>query len=236
MTNKSWIDLVRDCPLDISRIHSHYEQLDSYLPENVSLDNLNESKEGVLRARGYLNSMFHSLIQLLYDSSIFKKPEDKILSMWLTEDIKMYLGKLDEDRKSLLIKFDSPNLDIDKVGVSRISTYVTVIQTSCDIIYDSLLKATKEYKNNKDKDKDGRTFLYILFQILTVTMSIYGGIQGSGGKVTKRSALSVFPTSYRSLMSDKGGEIIKHGFEEDTGIKMSEIEENLEGLYDNLED
>lgn len=233
---QSWVDLVRDCPLDLERIHSYNKEVESYLPEKIVKQNLNRCKENVLRARGYLDSMFNTLIQMLYNSDILKKSEDKIIFMWLTEDIARYLGKLDEEEAHLIIKFDNPNSDRDMVGVSRISTYAKKVQTSKDIIYESLLKATKEYKSSKDGNKDERTFLYILFQVLMVTMAISGGLQRVQGKITKRNSLSMFPSNYQTLMSKKGSEIIKQGFEEDTGMKVSDFEENLGGLYDEFED
>ena len=61
-------------------------------------------------------------------------------------------------------------------------------------------------------------------------------LEDKKGLLNKRNAINLFPTSHQSLRGQAGSNIIKQGFEQDTGLKVSDFEENLGELYDDFGD
>ncbi|MHA1329741.1 MAG: hypothetical protein ACTSR2_01565 [Candidatus Hodarchaeales archaeon] len=232
VTKNSWVMLAERCPIDISRIISYSKSFESHLPTKITLDNIEEVKEALFSARSCFDSMITTLIQLLYD--IAKEPEDKILYAWLIDNLGRFLRMLDEKEEYLLIKFDEPERERSRVGISRLSAYAKILKTAADaVIYESLLKATEEYHNIKNDGKvkkEPRTFLYILFQILNVTLAVLGGITREKSITTKKGFLQTIPVSWSTLMTPQGRRMIKEGYQQETGIDLSGIERDLEIL------
>lgn len=232
MVTKNWSELSHDCPIGISRIESYAKEFETLLPQKITKETLDASKERVLRARGSFDSMITSLVQILYDREVLKNSEDKILFAWLVDNFGRYLKRVDDKEFDFLIKDDTA--EGKDVGISKVSTYSNFLRTSSDsLIYESLLKATKEWvemEETKEIKRDKRTFLYILFQILQVTLSILGGLTREKIGIGKRGVVQNIPTSWQSLMGKSGQELIKEGYKEDTGIDVSKFEEDLKAL------
>ncbi len=238
MADKYWSELNYRCPIDLDRIAEYSREFDSNIPNSITLENLDKCKESVLNARAKLDSMITTLIQLLYDNNILNKSEDKIVYAWLIDNMGRYMKRLDDEEFNLVVKLDGPTKEDSEVGISRVSTYSKILKIASDtLIYESLLKATNEY--NELKEKLPRKFLYILFQILSITLSIMGGLtrEKSGG-ITKRGMVQTIPTTWQSLMTNKGQEIIKEGYKQDTGINIDDFHEDLKDLSfeEDLED
>jgi len=234
MINKSWSELNYVCPVDIERIITYAKEFESNLPNKITAKNLDSSKEGVLNARANFDSMVTTLTQVLHNKDILKKKEDKILYAWMVDNFGRYMKRLDDEEFNLIIKFDEPKGE-GRVGVSRISAYSKLLLTSSDsIIYESLLMATNEYNSIKETDelkKEPRAFLYILFQIIQVTLSVLGGItREKAGTPLKKGTIQTFPLSYQSLMGEEGQKVIKKGFKEETGIDLEKFDEDLDSL------
>lgn len=234
-----WSDLERDCPVDISRIMKYHKEFDSYLPEKIEIETINKAKEMCFSARGAFDSMVTTLIQLLHDKEILKAEEDKIVFGWIIDNLGRYMKRLDEQEEHLLVKFDEPEAKESRVGISRISAYVKVLRTATDtLIYESLLKATKEYNQVEEKGdvkRDKRTFLYILFLVINVTLSALGGITREKTGMTKRGVLQSAPLNIYGLMSQKGQQVIREGYKEETGVDMSEFSD-IDAIEGELED
>ncbi len=229
MVLNSWIGLKEKCPIDLERLHRYAREFESRISINVRIDNLNKSKAILLDARGDLDNMFSSLMQLLYDTTILTEKEDKILFHWLSEDFARYLKNLDEKENDLVIKFDEPNQE-SRLGVSRLSSYKKMLKIASDsVIYECLFKASDEYNNLTEEEKKTRTFFYILFQILQVTLSVLGGRERQKG-LSRKSVLSSPATDWRTLMSEKGQEMIGEGYTEDVNEKDSEFLKDLKDL------
>jgi len=229
MAFNSWVDLEADCPIDIKRIIKYGKEFNSQIGIKICTGNLNDVKETLIEARSSLDSMIVTFLQLLYDREILEKNEDRVLFEWLKDDFGRFMRKLDEQEEFLLIKFDEPEQLKSRVGVARLSAYAKILRTASNsLIYESLLKATDEYKNFKETNKlkrTKRTFLYILFKVVQITLSIMGGMTREKGGVTKKGIVSSYPISWQSLMGEKGQKIIKEGYKEGTGGL-----EGLEGL------
>ena len=218
-----WSDLIEKCPINLRTIHKYYEEFYSYFPSKINETTLNISKETLLISRGHLDSMFATLTQLLYDKSMLKEKEDNILFAWLIDNLGRYLKKLDAKEFELLIKHDSPIDEKSNVGLSRITSYARILQTSVDsLIYESLVKATMEYLELEKDERNNRSFLYILFQVINITMSIMGGLarEETG---SRKGMVNTIPTTWQNLMSSKGGDFIKEGYQEETGIDIDKF-------------
>ena len=224
MVYNSWVDLESACPISIGRLKKYSDEFNSLIPEKVAIDNLNNSKERVLQSRSALDSMIICLTQVLYDRTILREAEDKVLYFWLCDNLGRFLRKLDEKEDILVIKFDEPDPSKSSVGISRISAYVKLLRTAADsLVYETLLKATDEYhelKENETWKKEPRTFLYILFQIVSMTLNVLGGLTREDQRGFKKGMATTMPLSWQSLMTPVGKELIKEGYEEQTGRKI----------------
>lgn len=240
MSFNSWVDLEARCPISIERIKKYYDDFQSNLPSTINLKNINYSKERVLEARSSIDSMITTLIQILYDREILKSSTDKILYGWLLDNLGRYIKRLDEKEDFYVIKFDEPNQN-SRVGVGRLSAYCKMLRITSDtLIYESLLKSTQEYDaivETKDIKKDKRTFLYILFQVIQVTLAIMGGLTREEQGGFKKGIVNTIPTTWQSLMTPTGSEVIRNGFEKETGQKLpDDLKKDLEALSSKKED
>ncbi len=59
MTDKSWSELSSNCPIDLSRIERYSKEFDSFIPNKVTLENLDKSKKDVFDARSCLIQTLH---------------------------------------------------------------------------------------------------------------------------------------------------------------------------------
>lgn len=232
----SWVDLERDCPIEISRIVNYARSFDSKI--NFSFDDLDKAKESLLDARGDFDLMVTSLIQLLYDREILKKQQDHILFNWLKEDLGRFLGKLDEKEDYLLIEADHREEAQSRVSISRISSYAKTLKlASNSIIYETLLKSTKEYHAFKETDelkREKRTFLYILFQVLQVTLSVISSFtRDKSNTIRKREMFNSLNPSWGSMMNKSGQKTIEESYTDDAGENATK---NLKLLFDDEEE
>jgi len=246
-----WSELDRRCPVDLSRIINYSKSFESYMPDKITLNNLDSSKKALFDSRSSLDSMITSLIQILYSREFLEKETDKILFAWLVDNLGRFMKKMDELEEHLIVKFDEPTNE-SRVGISRLSSYMKILRTASDsLIYECLFKATQEYNDLKEtKDtketketkktkgsketkkikKEPRTFLYILFHILQVTLSVLGGLSREKTGVGKKGIVHNIPLSWQSLMGNKGQEIIRKGYQDDTGVDVRDFEEDLSSL------
>lgn len=242
-TTKIWNQLEIDCPIKLDRIKNYAQEMESQIPRKIDLENLDECKSSVLDAKRLFECLIATLIQTLYDpEETLKKSEDKVLFALLLENLSRYLKKLDDDAFNYVVKLDEPDPKKSLVGVSRISSFANILETALDsVIYETILKSTSEWKNFKETEyikRDKRTFLYILFNMLHVTMSVVGGL--TRDKSNKKGAgyldtIQSVPNSWQSLMTKKGGDVLKEGYKEQTGIDLNDLDHNLKELYDDFE-
>jgi hypothetical protein len=220
----SWVDLRERSPIDITRVVSHANSFNSLVGIRISINNLNRAKKSLIDASGEIDLIFTSLYQLLYEREVLKNRIDEILYGWLVDNVGRYLKKLDELEEELLIKFDEVNSDIKRVGISRLSSYAKALKIANSIVYESLFKSIKEYESIQETDKikkEPRTFLYIFFHVLQISMSVVGGLarEGKQGQIKKGQVGNV-PTTWQSLISPEGQKRIAKKHEEETGEKI----------------
>lgn len=230
----SWVDLRENSPIDISRLVGYAQDFNSLVGVRISIHNLNKAKRALLEARGNFDLMITTLQQLLYDRTILKQREDEVLYFWLVDNLGRYLKIVDEKERELVIDYDRPyDEKSNRVGISSLSAYSKILKTSTQsIIYESLLKAIKEYngfEETGDLKREPRTFLYILFHILQVTLSALGGLTREKTLGFKKGSATTYPTQWQTLMSKTGQKTIRERHKEETG---EEIKVPLE-LIDN---
>jgi len=237
---KGWSELAHICPVNIDRLIAHGKDFDVNLPSKVTRDNLDKSKENLFLARSSLDSMIATLIQILYDKDILKEQEDKILFAWLIDNFGRFMKRLDDQETNIITKHDSVQ-EVGTLGIAKVSSYAKVLRTAADaIIYESLLKAITEYDRfvpTEKIKKEPRIFFYMLFQILHITLSVMGGLtRESSGQQSKRGMVQNIPTSWQSLMTPQGQEVIKEAYKEDTGIDIDKFGGILDDLEDDLDE
>ncbi len=223
MVFNSWVNLKEKCPIDLERLHRYAKDFESRVGININYIGVNKSKTILLESRGDLNNMFNMLIQLLYKKDILTESEDKMLFKWLSEDFARYLKNLDDREKELLTDFDNPK-EVNNIGISRLASYQKELRTSSDsIIYESLFKASEDYNDLEDDKKELRKFFYMLFCIIQVKLSIFGGMEREKGKRIQRNLVS--SAGWENLMGEKGQKFI-----EDADEDAMKVLTGLEGL------
>jgi len=202
----SWVDLRERSPVDISRLVSHANSFTALVGVKITNNNLNRAKKSLIDARAELDLVFTTLQQVLYDRDVLKGRIDEVLYGWMVDNMGRYQKSIDEKEEELIIKYESS--DVKMVGVARISAYAKALKIAQSMIYESLLKSIDEYEKiveTKEIKKDKRTFLYILFHILQVTMASVGGLARQGtGPMAKKGQVGSYPTTWQSMMSTPG--------------------------------
>lgn len=237
---RSWNELNESCPIDITRIVGYAEKFQSVISVQLNKENLDVAKQKLFEARSYVDLSVTVLIQLLYDGEILRKKEDSGLFGWLKEDLGRFLGRIDDRESYLMVEQERYDESKSMVSVSRLSAYKNLLLLTMDsIIYESLLKATNEYnklKENKEKGiiREKRTFLYILYQILQVTLSVIGSLTREKTNIIKRRDINKdFPQTWQGMISDKGQSFIKDGMKEEMGLENDDTK--FEELWDDFD-
>lgn len=244
MVSMSWVDVRERCPVNIKRLVSHAKLFKAFAGIRIGSDNTNRVKKSLIDARAEIDIIFTSLHQVLYDKRILKGRTDEVLYGWFVDNIGRYLRGLDEKEEELLIKYDTIGSTTDRVGVARLSAYCKALKLANSLIYESLLKSIEEYEdiNNEDKEeKEPRTFLYILFHVLQITMSSAGGLAREGKSTgVKKGQVSSMPSTWQSFISSDGQQKIADKHKADGGdeitIDQSMIEEKTNEDESDIED
>jgi hypothetical protein len=226
----SLIDLETQSPIDLTRVIIHARNFLASVNVRISSLNLDKAKKALVEARGHLDLMITTLYQVLYSREILKSRTDEVLYMWLIDNLGRFLRSIDEKENELLVFHDNPNEEKSLVGISRLSVYSKMLKTAGEaLVFESLQKAISEYSSLKKEEQTQRTFLYILFSILQITLSALGGIaRQKQGSQAKRGMISENPTTWQSLISKQGQESIAQEHEQKTGEKIPVPEELLD--------
>jgi len=223
MALTSWIGIRERCPIDISRLVSRANSFNSLVGVRITDSNLNRAKKSLIDARAELELVFTTLEQVLYDRDVLANRTDEILYGWMVDNMGRYKKSINGKEEDLIIKYESS--DVKMVGVGRVSAYAKSLKIAHSMIYESLLKSVEEWEKiveTKEIKKDKRTFLYILFHVLQVTMASVGGLARQGnGALSKKGQVGSYPTMWQSLMSNSGQKQIATITEKETGEKIN---------------
>lgn len=215
----SWVGLRERSPVDLSRLVSHANSFTALVGVKITNNNLNRAKKSLIDARAELDLVFTTLQQVLYDRDVLKGRIDEVLYGWMVDNMGRYQKSIDDKEEDLIIKYESS--DVKMVGVARISAYAKALKIAQSMIYESLLKSIDEYEKIVETDeikKNKRTFLYILFHVLQVTMASVGGLARQGtGLMAKKGQVGSYPTTWQSLISQTGQKQIAEKNKDETG-------------------
>ena len=228
----SWVNLKRVCPIEINEITNYADHIESIINKQIDPTSLDKYKEELIVASGEIEIMISRLISLLYNTKMIKTELDKAIYFLLREDLSGYVSIIDEKQNKLLEVHDGePN-----AGISRVTAFKKVLQVSLyGIIYNSINFASTEYYNflkNKEIAKfesRERIFLRCLFRILSINLSVLGGLQRRKfitGSATRGMA---YTPSLRDMFSQKGVDEIKGEYKEEYNkdIDINEKEDVL---------
>lgn len=224
----TWAELKIYCPIEIDRIAYYAHQFGAYANVKISSENINKAKRSLFEARAQLDLMLTTLNQLLYERQILKTRIDEVLLLWLMDNLGRLLKDLDKKELDLLVDYDNPDPDKSRIGISRLSAYsksLKIVYQS--VIFETLLKATKEYWSFKEEDnlkREPRTFLYIMFHLLQITLFSLGSISRlgtGGGQPAKKDLSSFYPSSWEGMIKSEGQKRIANAHKEQTGEDIS---------------
>ena len=223
-------ELKQICPVELSSLETHTTDFFRYVSIRFSEHkDMEKNKENLIKARGEFDLFMTKIISLLYCEDILKTEIDRGLFAFLKDDVGRYMRKLDENEEHLLITFDGR--DDNRVSTSRLSSYARILRTGMEMFYSALKHASEEYNNLdkkvKVKNKDGteteidvdlNVFLRILFLILSVDLSMHGGV--STQKSSSKGILSTTPTTWRAMFTDQGQTAVKEEFRDRYGKEL----------------
>lgn len=224
----TWAELRVYCPIEIDRISYYAHQFGSFANVRISSANINKAKRSLLEARAQLDLMLTTLNQLMYNREVLKTRIDEVLMLWLMDNLGRLLKDLDKKEADLLVDYDNPDPDKSRIGISRLSAYAKALKIIYQsVIFETLLKATKEYWGfieTSDLKREPRTFLYIMFHILHITIFSLGSISrlgSGGGQPAKKDTSSFYPSSWEGMMKKDGQQKIADNFKKETGEDIS---------------
>lgn len=241
----SWIEMEEISPIDLTRVKSYARDFESQISLGINLKNLEFVKNRLFEARNSLDLLITTLIQVLYDPQALTQPEDRVLFAWLKDDLGRFLQTLDETENSLVVAMDSPNRNLSRVGISRLSAYSKELKNAYQSLYEALIKSLKEYHTFPETEtikRDKRSFIYILFHVMQITMSLLGSItRKPNTPLGKRGTVSAYPQTWNGLMSKEGQKEISAGYKQDTGsdlpnIPSSFLEEKEGGMSGDMDE
>lgn len=226
--NMSWVNIRENSPVDINRVIGYAQNFESLVNVRITIYNLDKAKRALLEARSNLDLMITTLLQLMSDRTFIKKREDEVLYYWLVDNLGRVLKKIDEREDTLVINWDYPkDPRADRVGVSALSAYSKLLKTSSQsLVYETLLKAINEYKNFEETPeikKELRTFYYILFNIMQVTLSAMGGMTREKTQGIRKGQVNSVPFQWQTLMSSSGQKVIRDRHKEETGEDIKDV-------------
>lgn len=225
----TWAELKVYCPIELDRISYYAQQFRAFVNVRISSANINKAKRSLLEARAQLDLMLTTLNQLLYNREILKTKVDEVLMLWLMDNLGRLLKDLDKKEQDLLVDYDNPDPDKSRIGISRLSAYAKSLKIIYNsVIFETLLKSTKEYWSFKEEtnlSREPRTFLYIMFHILHITIFSLGSISrlgSSGGQPAKKDTASFYPSSWEGMMKGTGQKKIAETYKSQTGEDISD--------------
>lgn len=234
----SWSEIIEVSPVDLSRVYVYAEAFLSNSSTPIMGITIDYTKRKLFESRNNLDLMITSLLQILDDNEFLTFPEDRVLFMWLKDDLGRFLQSLDTSENMKIVTFDDPRVKFSTVGISRIAVYTKEMNNAYSAIYESILRAVKEYYKFDEKKFDGKkqkitrekkTFLFILFHVLSLTMSVLGSItRQSESRTGKKGIVGAMPTTWSTMMSDSGRKQVREQYKEVTGKELIIPEELLE--------
>lgn len=197
--------MIRNSPVDLRDIASMATKM------KVMLNGTKRRREGnqIFEIRTQLNVIIRALISLLHKEDIIKTKADIEVFLRLQENFGRLLNVL-EQKEDLIASRPIDNYS----GTRRIEmsketlSYITELESI--FIGDIYLPIKRALERNP---KDGREFLYNIYEVLSLNVGIFGSEGRLKGKTTSKSIESP-PINAKALLSDEGQKSLNKSFDE----------------------
>lgn len=196
---------------------------------NIDLQFLDKHKQKLIMASADLETMILNVSALLSDTEELCKTDlDKGLLAYLKDDLARFVSFVDEKQNQLL---EIPDGETSG-GISKTTAFRKVLKVALDLIYYSLYEASREYdKIRPIEERKINMFLRILFYVLSMKLSVSGGIARKSTSFLKKTQL---PSSWRGLFTKEGAESLSEGlkdeYDKEFPLEEGDIIENIEGI------
>lgn len=225
ITWSSWASLSSKSPIDLNRVKLYSERFNSVASVPISLKTLGIAKRRLSESRNHLDMMIITLIQSF--SPFLKEKADLVIFTAMKEDLGRVLGSLDKEEREFIVNPDGANPKTSVVGVSRISSYIKSMKNVHDTIFEVLVNSLKEYfefEETAEMKREPRTFFYIVFNKLGVSLAFLGGITRFQEKNDKRNS---YQGNYSNMLSSHGQNYIKDHSKDIAGVDLSNIPDDM---------
>jgi len=233
MAFNSWVDFIDKVPIDLSKIHDYVKNFKCNVSINITINNINNSKLSLIEARGDIEVISSLLVQLFKDSSIITDKTEEGIIKQLCDDFARVIKNLRDIESTLMIKFDEPNQGEwgSRVGISRLGAYARYLKNIFKLaIEEPLFQELKKWDGLDKSKKNQKIFIFLFFERLQMTMSVFGSeVMEKGQKRIK----SISPQDLKQLIDgkrtdtkkEKKGKMDKEEEQEDEEIDEEEIDE-----------
>jgi len=226
LTITTWAEIEEQCPIDVSRIKHYGRKFRSLISFPINLATLDMAKVKLFESRNNLDLMITTLMHLLDNTDILVKKADKILYSWLKEDLGRILASLDKFDTDIANK-DDPNKIMNKVGISSLLAYEKRMKNIYYSLFETLINSIKEWEAREKEKKEPRTFFYIFFCKMQITISLLGSLTREQQKVSAKGLFNQYPMGYENLLSESGQSQINEIYKNDPEYKTMKIPENF---------
>ncbi len=228
------------CPISLERFCHHTRNFDINIETSFDFE---VARKDLIRARMDLDLLVSSILQSLYDSSAIRKTSDKIQLEKLETKMEMLTRGLNK-AEDALVTTEMYNEE-KKITFAQLHIYTRKLKSVRNVFVESLIASTKEYYRFEETEKikkEPRTFLYILFSILDIslpTVSTSDSKVDTPKNIYQKGAFSV-PMSWQGSMSKKGQELIKDKYisndSKSPQDEVSKIEKAEESMFSQFGD
>lgn len=242
----SWVLLDQVCPLDIKEFISKAKPIDNALSFTPDLEKLDQYKMSLLKTKSDVEILIGEFISLLQSPELQRTVIDNVLYDFLKKDLSGYVGLIDEKQEQHIEVHDGEiRAGVGRTmafrGVLRVAIYGIIYGSlyEASIEYNKLpekfmvkerkpttktiqteqsIETTQsEEETEKEEIKGKNTFLRILFHILSIKLSVLGGLDRRKSSTKRYTA----PT-WRNTYTKEGKEQIAKSYKEQTGEDISQ--------------
>ena len=184
---------------DIARLSTKMERR-----LNAIKNDRRESNE-IIEVRTALNILIRAFLSLLHQEDIVKSKADTEIFMRLQENFGRMMKILDdkEEKVSSILKQNKMGIVMNNETLTFISEMESIL--SGDIYY-SIKRALER------NPKDAREFMYHIYEILSVSIGVFGSEGRIKGKASSTAKPELNLTA-KTLLSDKGQDKLNNDFD-----------------------
>ena len=241
-----WVLLDSICPLELKDFISKAKPIDDALSFSPDLNKLDEYKISLLKTKSDIEILVGELISLLQSPDLQKTIVDTILYDFLKKDLSGYMGIIDEKQEQHLESHDGEvRAGVGRTmafrGVLRVALYGIIYGSLYDAsieyinlpdeftIKEKRPKTTTtqtlgsvetiqdEVEIERTEIKGKNTFLRILFHVLSIKLSVLGGMERRKSSIKRYS-----PPTWKTSYTDSGKTKLAESYKKETGEDLTQ--------------